>query len=454
MKYDVIIIGTGQAGPPLAFSLAKNGYKVAIIEKSQLGGTCVNDGCTPTKAYIASARRAFVAKNSNDLGVSVKGKVEIDLQKIKERKDKLVQASREGMEKGFQEEKNITFISGKAFFTDDQTIQVNGEKLSAEKIFINVGGRARIPQGFEIKNCLTNSSILQLEEIPKKLIIVGGGYVGLEFGQMFSRFGSEVTILERGEQILEKEDADFAEIISEMFQENGIVIKLNSDCVSGEREGQNLQVNFDCDEGRQSIKGSHILLAAGRVPNTDDLGLENTGVTLDENGFIEVNEFLQTKVPHIWAMGDCNGQGAFTHTAYNDFQIVNSYLLKNQKKKLSDRINAYAAFIDPPIARAGINEKEIKQKGIKAQVAELSMSKIARAKEKGETNGKLKVFIDSGSKKILGATFMGVGADEFIHAVLDQMYAGENYEVLLNAVHIHPTVSELIPTMLHHLKDL
>lgn len=454
MKYDAIIIGTGQAGPPLAFSLAKNGYKTAIIEKSELGGTCVNDGCTPTKTYIASARRAFAAKNSAGLGVSIIGEVEVDLKKIKERKDKLVQGSRDGLEKSFQEEKNITLIRGKATFIDDHILRVNGEELSAEKIFINVGGRARIPEGFEIENCLTNESILQLEEIPKKLIVVGGGYVGLEFGQMFRRFGSEVTILERGGQVLEKEDADFSEIISEIFQKEGIAIRLNADCVSGEKTGQNMAVNFDCDDGRQSIEGSHILLAAGRIPNTDELGLENTGVTLDKNGFIKVNEFLQTKALNIWAMGDCNGEGAFTHTAYNDFQIVNSHLFKEHKKKLSDRINAYAAFIDPPLARAGLNEKEIKNKGIKAKVAEIPMSKIARAKEKGETDGKLKIFIDAGSKKILGATFMGVGADEYIHTVLDQMYAGVNYEVLKNAVHIHPTVNELIPTMLHHLKDL
>ncbi|WP_029033147.1 FAD-containing oxidoreductase [Salinimicrobium terrae] len=453
-KFDAIIIGTGQAGPPLASSMAKNGKKVAIIEKSELGGTCVNTGCTPTKAYVASARRAFIAKNSREMGVSIEGEVNVDLKKIKARKDKLISDSHEGLEKMFENEKNISLIGGKAVFVDNHTIQVNGEKLSAEKIFINVGGRPRIPENFKDVNYLTNRTMLELEEIPENLVIAGGGYVGLEFGQMFSRFGSKVTILERGTQLMKKEDDDIAEAITGIIKDSGIKVLLNSNCIKGtQREGE-IVLTYDCEEGAKEIKTPHLLLAAGRVPNTDDLGLENTGVKMDEKGFIKVNDQLQTTVSHIWALGDCNGEGGFTHTAYNDYQIVNSHLSEEKKRKLSDRFLCYAAYIDPPLARVGLNEKQIKEKGIKAKVAEMQMKNVARAKEKGETSGKLKIFIEAETDKILGAIFLGTGADEFIHTVLDQMYAGASYKVMRDAIHIHPTVSELIPTMLENLKDL
>lgn len=453
-KFDAIIIGTGQAGPPLATSLAGKGQKVAIIEKSDLGGTCVNTGCTPTKAYVASARRAFVAKNSEEHGVYIEGDVQIDLKKIKARKDKLVSESHKGLEKMLQGEKNISLIRGKATFLDDHCIEVNGEKFFAEKIFINVGGRPRVPEEFKTVDYLTNRTMLELEEIPEELVIVGGGYVSLEFAQMFSRFGSKVTILERGDQLMKKEDDDIAEAVTEIIKNSGIKALLNSNCIKAEKENGRIAVIYNCEEGSKKIMTSHLLLAVGRVPNTDDLGLEKTGVELDERGFIKVNDRLQTSVSHIWALGDCNGEGAFTHTAYNDFQIVNSQLFEERKRKLSDRHLCYAAYIDPPLARVGLNEKQIREKGIKAKVAEMPMSQIARAKEKGETFGKLKIFIDAETDKILGATFLGTGADEFIHTVLDQMYAGGSYQVIRGAVHIHPTVSELIPTMLENLKDL
>ena len=425
-KFDAIIIGTGQAGPPLAASLAKNAFKTAIIEKGDLGGTCVNTGCTPTKAYVASARRAFVAGNSQELGVSVEGNVKVDLKKIKARKDQLIAGSHAGLEKMFEDDENISLIRG----------------------------RPRIPEAFKKVNYLTNKSILELEKIPEHLVIVGGGYVGLEFGQMFRRFGSKVTILERGDHLLDKEDEDISEAIDEIIRNSGIEVLLGSDCISASEENGKIAVEYNCEEGAKSIEASHLLLAVGRVPNTDNLGLENTGIELDEQGYIKVNDELQTSVPHIWAMGDCNGEGAFTHTAYNDFQIVNSHLFEQRKRYLSDRFTCYAAFIDPPVARVGLNEKEIREKGINAKVAELPMSKIARAKEKGEMQGKLKIFIDAETTKILGATFLGTGADELIHTVIDQMYAGASYEVIRDAVHIHPTVSELIPTMLESSKDL
>lgn len=453
-NFDAIVIGTGQAGPTLAASLAKNGLKTAIFEKAALGGTCVNTGCTPTKAYVASARRAYVASNSEELGVTVEGKVKVDLKKIRERKDKLIADSHSGLEKLFSMYDNLSLIRGKATFVNNTTVEVNGEQFSAEKIYINVGGRPRIPEGFQMVNYLTNRSILELEEIPEHLVIVGGGYVGLEFGQMFRRFGSKVTILERGEQLLKREDDDIAEIIAQILKDSGIEVLLKSECISATEEDGEITVSYDCEEGKKSLSSRHVLVAAGRLPNTDDLGLENTNVAVDERGFIKVNDELRTEAENIWALGDCNGEGAFTHTAYNDFQIVNSHLFEDRKRYLSDRFTCYAAYIDPAVARVGLNEKEIKEKGIKAKVAMRPMKKIARAKEMGETTGLLKIFIEAETNKILGATFVGPGADEYIHTVIDQMYAGNSYEVIRDAVHIHPTISELIPTLLENPKDL
>jgi pyruvate/2-oxoglutarate dehydrogenase complex dihydrolipoamide dehydrogenase (E3) component len=454
MDFDAIIIGTGQAGPPLAAQLAKNDYKVCIIEKDHLGGTCVNVGCTPTKAYVASARRAFIANNSEDLGIKINGQVHVDLKAIKKRKDQIIQDSRSGLEKMLTENENISLIKGEAKFLDSHTVEVNGKSYSAKNIYINTGGRPRIPDGFKDINYLTNKTILELEEIPEHLIIVGGGYIGLEFGQMFRRFGSKVSILQRGDQLLKNEDDDIAEGIIEVLKAEGIDIRLNSECISAKMSGKEIEVNIKCTEGSPNLKGTHILLAAGRLPNTDNLNLDKAGVKVNERGYIKVNDELQTNISHIWALGDCNGEGAFTHTAYNDFQIVNSHLFGNKKRNLSDRFLCYAAFIDPPIARVGMNAKEIKKEGIKAKVAERPMSKIARAKEMGETQGKLKIFIEDNTNKILGATFLGVGADEYIHTIIDMMYAGASFEVVRDAVHIHPTISELIPTMLENLEDL
>tara|TARA_R100001369_G_scaffold28219_4_gene50746 strand:+ start:29607 stop:30983 length:1377 start_codon:yes stop_codon:yes gene_type:complete len=453
-KFDAIIIGTGQAGPPLAASLVKNGIKTAIIEKSHLGGTCVNVGCTPTKAYVASSRRAFVAKNSESLGVEVKGEIVINLKTIKARKDKIIQDSRDGLHKMLTETENISLIKGTAKFVDAHTVSVNGKKYSADKIYINVGGRARIPEGFSSVPFLTNTSILELEEIPEHLIIIGGGYIGLEFGQIFRRFGSKVTILESGDKLLKREDDEFGQEIAKIFKKEGIAIRLNSECISAKKKGTQIEVSVECTEGAPTLTGSHILIAAGRIPNTDELGLDKTGVKLDKKGYIKVNDELQTNIKHIWALGDCNGQGAFTHTAYNDFQIVNSQLFKEKKRKLSDRYLCYAAFIDPPIARVGMNEKDLREKGIKAKMATRPMSKVARAKEMGETQGMLKILIDDKTDKILGATFLGTGADEYIHTIIDMMYANAPYTVIRDAVHIHPTVSELIPTMLENPKSL
>ena len=454
MNYDAIIIGTGQAGPPLALSLAKKGKKVAIVEKSHLGGTCVNTGCTPTKTYIASARRAFVAGNSEELGVGIEGKVKVNLKQIKRRKDKIIQESRDSWEKSFSEEPDISLIRGKAKFIDPKSIEVDGKIFSAETIYINVGARPRIPEGFENVPVLTNETMLELEEIPEHLIIVGGGYVGLEFAQMFNRFGSKVTILERGERLMKQEDEDISEAIAEILKKEDINIRFKSECISAKPAGEGVEIQLKCETGEPSIKGSHLLIATGRIPNTDDLGLDTAGINTDKKGYIQVNDRLQTNVNHIFALGDCNGEGAFTHTSYNDFQIIDSHLQGTKKRYLSDRIPCYAAYIDPSLARVGMNLNEIREKGIKANIAVKPMKEIARAKEMGETEGLLKIYTEEGTDKILGASFLGTRADEYIHAIIDVMYADAPYTVIKNAVHIHPTVSELIPTMLEDLKPL
>jgi pyruvate/2-oxoglutarate dehydrogenase complex dihydrolipoamide dehydrogenase (E3) component len=454
MKYDAIIIGTGQAGLPLAGKLAGNGKKTAIIEKGLFGGTCVNVGCTPTKAYVASARRAWAAKNSADLGVSVEGEVKVDLKKIKDRKDKMVKESRVGVKDFLEGLENLTVYEGKAAFTGTKTIELNGEQLEADQIFINVGTKPRIPDGFEDVDYLTNASILELEEIPEHLIIVGGGYIGLEFGQMFRRFGSEVTIIQKGAKLLKKEDDDISEAIAEILKDDGITVRFNAECVSGKYKSGGIVVELDCDEDDNTVTGSHLLLAAGRVPATKQLGLAQTDIETDDRGYIPVNEHLETSVENVFALGDCNGEGAFTHTAYNDYQIMASYLFDDGSRTLDNRFTCYAAFIDPPIARVGLNEKQVKEKGLEAKIATRPMSRIARAKEMGETKGMLKIIIEAETDTILGATFLGTGADEYIHAIIDIMNAGAPYTTIRDAVHIHPTVSELIPTMLEELEPL
>ncbi len=455
MKYDAIIIGTGQAGSPLAGKLAGNGKKTAIIENGPFGGTCVNVGCTPTKAYVASARRAWAAKNSAELGVSVEGTVNVDLQTIKERKNEIVEESREGLKEFLENTANLTVYNGEASFSGPRTIEVNGNELQAEQIFINVGAKPRIPDGFENVDYLTNRSILELDEIPEHLVIVGGGYIGLEFGQMFRRFGSEVTIVEKRDRLMPKEDDDICEAISDVLTNEGIKLRLNAECISGKADNGSVIVGLDCDDDDDDeVSGSHVLLAAGRIPATDNLGLDKTDIETNKHGYIPVNKHLETNMENVFALGDCNGEGAFTHTSYNDYQIAASYLFEDGGRTLDDRFVCYAAYIDPPLARVGLNEQQVKDKGIKAKIATRPMSRVARAKEKGETQGLMKIIVEAETDKILGASFLGTGADEYIHSIIDLMYAGAPYTVIRGAVHIHPTVSELIPTMLEELEPL
>jgi pyruvate/2-oxoglutarate dehydrogenase complex dihydrolipoamide dehydrogenase (E3) component len=453
-RYDAIVIGTGQAGPPLAGRLAGEGMSVAVVERHRFGGTCVNTGCIPTKTMVASARAAHVARRAAEYGVCIDGDVTVDMKKVKARKDEVAGTSSEGLERWLKGMENATVYEGHARLEGPLRVRVGDDVLEANRIFINVGGRARWPSGFEDGGALTNSSILELDVLPEHLVIVGGSYVGLEFAQMFRRFGSEVTIVERGPRLVQREDEDVSDTIREILEGEGIHVRLDAHCLSGRKRGDGVAVTVDCERGDREVVGSHLLLAVGRRPNTDDLGLDAAGVEVDDRGYIVVDDELHTSADGIWALGDCNGRGGFTHTSYNDYEIVAANLLDGEKRRVSDRILAYALYVDPPLGRAGMTESQVRESGRKALVATRPMSKVGRATEKGETQGFMKILVDAETEKILGASILGVEGDEVIHSILDVMYARQPYTLIQRAVHIHPTVSELVPTLLGDLKPL
>ena len=454
-KFDAIIIGTGQAGPPLARRLAAAGMKVAIVERGLFGGTCVNTGCIPTKAMVASAYAAYMARRAADFGVSIEPRVTADMKQVKARKDAISGASRTGLETSLKSLKNCTVFEGHARFESPREVTAGASRLSGERIFLNVGARAVRPDipGLDRVPYLNNSSIMNVDFLPRHLIIVGGSYVGLEFGQMYRRFGSEVTILEKGSRLIAQEDEDVSAAVQEILQKEGIRTHVNAECIRFEKRDDEIVAGANCVEAPE-ISGSHVLLAVGRRPNTDDLGLDKAGVATDPHGYIGVDDQLRTNVPGIWALGDCNGKGAFTHTSYNDFEIVAANLLDNDPRRLSDRILAYALYIDPPLGRAGLTEAQVRKTGRKALIGMRPMTKVSRAVEKGETQGFMKILVDAETHKILGASILGTGGDEVIHSILDIMYAKAPYTVIQRAVHIHPTVAELVPTMLGDLKPL
>jgi pyruvate/2-oxoglutarate dehydrogenase complex dihydrolipoamide dehydrogenase (E3) component len=457
LSYDAIIIGTGQAGPPLAARLAAAGMKTAIIERKLFGGTCVNTGCIPTKAMVASAYAARMAQRAHEYGVKLnKGGVQVDMKAVKARKDAISGESRKGVESGLRGLKNCTVYQGHARFESPTQVRVGSELLGAEKIFVNVGGRAAVPDmpGIREVKFLTNSSMMDIDFLPRHLVIVGGSYIGLEFGQMFRRFGSEVTIVEMSPRLISREDEDVSAAIAGILKAEGINLRLNAKCIALKPHPEGVAVVAECTEGAPEIIGSHVLLAVGRQPNTDDLGLEKAGVQRDKHGYIAVNDQLQTSVPGIWALGDCNGKGAFTHTSYNDFEIVAANLLDHDPRRVSDRILAYNLYIDPPLGRAGSTETQVRESGRQALIGQRPMTRVSRAVEKGETQGFIKIMVDAESKHILGASILGTGGDEVIHCLLDLMYAKAPYTVMQRAVHIHPTVSELLPTILGELKPL
>ena len=455
VRFDAIIIGTGQAGPALAARLSDSGMKVAIIERKLFGGTCVNNGCIPTKTMVASAYAAHMARRAADFGVD-SGPVTVDMKRVKARKDEISGHFNKGVENWMQGLAHGTIYRGHARFESPRTVRVNGELLEADKIFINAGGRALVPPmpGLDQVPYLTNSTMMGVDFLPQHLIIIGGSYIGLEFGQMYRRFGSNVTIVEKGPRLIAREDEDISKAIQEILEREGILLRLNAECMTAHKEGDRIAVGLDCADASRQVVGSHLLLAVGRVPNTGDLGLDKAGVETDKSGYIKVDDQLRTNVPGIWALGDCNGKGAFTHTSYNDFEIVVANLLDHDPRRVSDRIMTYALFIDPPLGRAGMTDAQVKASGRKALVATRPMTRVARAVEKGETQGFMKVIVDAETKGILGAAILGVTGDEVIHTLLDVMYAKAPYTIVSRAMHIHPTVSELLPTLLQGLQPL
>ncbi len=454
--FDAIVIGTGQAGPSLAARLVRAGQRVAVIERRRFGGTCVNNGCIPTKALVASAYAAFVARRATEFGVSLEGEVQVDMARVKARKDEIVRRSNQGVEKWMRGLEGATVFAGHARLEGPRMVAVDGERLEAERIFINVGGRAAVPDlpGLDRVPFLTNASMMEVDFLPRHLVVVGGSYVGLEFAQMYRRFGSAVTVVEMGDRLISREDEDVSRAVQEILEGEGVRVRVGARCLAVERRAEDVSIRVDCTSGAPEVSGSHLLLAVGRRPNTEDLGLEAAGVATDERGYIRVDDQLRTSVPGIWALGDCNGKGAFTHTSYNDYEIVAANLLDGESRSVKDRFPTYGLFVDPPLGRVGLTEAEVRRRGRRALVGRRPMTKVSRAVEKGETRGFMKVVVDAESKRILGAAILGVGGDEAIHCVTDLMYADAPYTVLQRAVHIHPTVAELLPTLLGELEPL
>ncbi|RFU46444.1 FAD-containing oxidoreductase [Paraburkholderia sp. DHOC27] len=459
--FDAVVIGTGQGGSPLAVRLGKNGRKTAVIERGAFGGTCVNVGCTPTKSYVASARVAHVARRAASYGVQVAGDVTVDLAQVKARKDRIIGESRSGVEKWLRGADNVTVFNGHARFTGPHTLSVSGHdgqisaELEADEIFINTGTRAVVPplEGLERIRYYTNSNLLELTELPEHLAIVGGSYIALEFAQIFRRFGSRVTVIVRGERVLAREDADFALAIQKVLAREGIEFRFGAEPQSVEPlPGDGVRVSFG--NAQPAIEATHLLFATGRRPNTDDLGLDAAGIATNPHGIIPVDGALRTQVPGVWAIGDVNGRGAFTHTSYDDYQIVAANLFEGGNRSADTRIMAYAVFVDPPFARVGMSEAEVRESGRPALIATMPMTRVGRARERGETDGFMKALVDADSKQILGAAILGIEGDEAIHTFIDIMAAGAPYPTLEYAMHIHPTISELVPTLLDGLKPM
>lgn len=453
-KYDAIIIGAGQAGPSLAATMVSKGEKVAIVERKLFGGTCVNNGCTPTKTLIASAKAIHTARRGHDYGFLVNGTIDVDMKKVKMRKDRIVERSAMGLESWINSLSDLDVYEEHATFLGNHVVQVGKEQLSAPKIFINVGTRARIQEEVNDVNYFTNSSMMDVDFVPEHLIILGGSYVGLEFAQMYRRFGSKVTVVEKNSRLLHREDVDVSLEVKKILENERINFRLGAECIKATQIDSSIKLDLICENGEPWVRGSHLLVATGRLPNTHDLGLENTQISIDDKNYIQVDEFLRTTVDGVWALGDVNGQGAFTHTAYNDFEIVADQLYGEDNRSTKQRIPCYALYTDPPLARIGLTENEALKQGRKLLKGDRPFSKIARARENGEEQGFMKVIVDSHTEEILGATILGVNGDEVIHGMLDLMYARASYKTILNAIHIHPTVSELIPTMLSELKSL
>ena len=455
-RFDAIIIGAGQAGPSLAGRLTGAGMNVALAERHLFGGTCVNTGCIPTKTLVASAYAAHLARRAADYGVHIGGPVSVDMPRVKARADTVSGNARAGVEKWLRGMDRLTVLTGHARLEGPDTVRVGDETLQAPKIFLNVGARARVPDipGVDAVPFLTNSGMLALDIVPRHLVVVGGSYIGLEFGQMFRRFGAEVTVVEMAPRLIGREDEEISGEIRSILEREGIAIRVDAKCIRLAPHAEGVAVGVNCASGEPEVVGSHVLLAVGRRPNTDDLGLERAGVETDPHGYIKVDDRLATNVPGIWALGECNGRGAFTHTAYNDYEIVAANLLDGESRKVTDRIPTYALFIDPPLGRAGMSESEAKAAGRRILVGKRPMTRVGRAVEKGETQGLMKIVVDADSRAILGAAVLGTGGDEAIHSVLDMMAMRATADDLRRTMHIHPTVAELLPTIAGELKPV
>lgn len=453
--FDAIIVGAGQAGPALAARCSREGLRVAMIEREHFGGTCVNTGCTPTKTLVASARAMQLARRGADFGFE-SGPLRVDMARVKARKDAVVMAGRKGVEKWMRGLERAEVITGDARFTGPRTLQVNGRTLQADKVFLNVGGRPMRPPlpGIDEVPTLDNASIMELEVVPEHLVIVGGSYIGLEFAHVMRRFGAQVTVVEKSQRLLPREDTDVSDGVKAILEAEGIVFHLAAECIALQRRGQRIGVGAACQEGPPLIEGSHVLLAVGREPNTDGLGLQAAGVQTDERGYITVDEQCRTSADGVWALGDCNGRGAFTHTAWNDHEIVAANLFDGESRRIADRIPCYALFIDPPLGRVGQTEQQVRDGKRPALMATMPMQRVARAREAGETQGFMKVLVDAQTDRLLGASILGLSGDEVVHTLLDVMAAKQPWQTLARTMHIHPTVSELVPTLLQQLKPL
>jgi pyruvate/2-oxoglutarate dehydrogenase complex dihydrolipoamide dehydrogenase (E3) component len=455
-NFDAIVIGAGQAGPSLAGRLTAAGMRVALIERNLFGGTCVNTGCMPTKTLVASAYAAHLARRGNEYGIASDGPIRIDMKRVKARADTVSTNARTNVEKWLRGMDGLTVVEGHARFKGPDVVQVGESLLRAPRIFINVGGRANIPDmpGVDTVDYLTNTTILKLDTVPRHLVVIGGSYIGLEFAQMYRRFGAEVTVVEMAPRLIAREDEDVSEAVREILTDEGITVRTNAMCIGFEPHSDGVAVDVDCTSGAPVVIGSHVLLAVGRRPNTDDLGLDQAGITVDARGYIAVDDALATNVAGIWALGDCNGRGAFTHTAYNDYEIAAANLLDGDSRRVSERLLGYALYIDPPLGRVGLTETEAIKSGRRILVSKRPMSRVGRAIERGETKGFIKIVADADTKQILGAAVLGVTGDEVIHGILNMMNAGAAYPTLQWAVPVHPTVSELIPTVLSELRLL
>ncbi|MBS0445566.1 MAG: FAD-containing oxidoreductase [Proteobacteria bacterium] len=456
-RYDAIVIGTGQSGPSLAVRLANAGQRVLLVERAHVGGTCVNDGCIPTKTLVASARAAHVARTASRYGIDLGGgAVRVDMRAVKARKDDVVGQSVAGLTSWFAGTANLTFVEGHARFTAPKRVRVGDREHEAERIFIDVGGRATVPDWPGLKDIpyLTNTSMMDVDFLPEHLVVVGGSYIGLEFAQMYRRFGSAVTVLEASPRLIAREDPEVSAAIRAMLEAEGIAVHVGAARLDPARDGDGVIVRFDVEGAARSVRGSHLLLAVGRVPNTEDLGLDAAGVQRDARGYIEVDDELRTNVDGIWALGDVNGRGAFTHTSYNDYEIVAANLLDGDQRRVSDRIPAYALYTDPPLGRIGMSEAEVRKSGRSALVATFPMARVGRARERGETTGFMKVLVDAQTERILGAALFGIEADEVVQALLLVMAADRPYTLITRTMLIHPTVSELLPSLFGALKPL